>query len=201
MTHPAAKRLFDLGTAGLGLIAIAPALAVMALGVKLSDGGPVFYRQERVGRGGKPFRIWKFRTMVPNADRLGLSITRGGDSRITRIGRVLRRFKLDELPQLWNVLVGEMSFVGPRPEVARYVALYSPEQRQVLELKPGITDPASLAFRDEESMLAAASDPERFYIDTCMPRKIEINLAYARRATFWTDLWVILQTVIPPLHR
>ena len=138
--------------------------------------------------------MWKFRTMVPNADRVGGQLTVAGDRRVTRVGRWLRRSKLDELPQLVNVLVGEMSLVGPRPEVARYVTLYTPAQRAVLELRPGITDPASVRFRDEERELASVSDPEAYYVDHVMPEKIRLNLEYAERAGILGDLGVILST-------
>jgi len=138
----------------------------------------------------------KFRSMVPNADRLGLSVTKDGDPRITRVGRFMRKTKLDELPQLWNVLVGEMSFVGPRPEVPVYVERYTDYQRRVLELKPGITDPAALEFRNEEELLKAAADTEKCYLEECVPRKIDLSLAYSQRATFWTDVDVIVRTVV-----
>jgi lipopolysaccharide/colanic/teichoic acid biosynthesis glycosyltransferase len=187
------KRAFDMVSAGIGLIAVSPILVGIALVVKL-DGGPAFYRQERVGRGGRPFRMWKFRTMVPNADRLGPQLTVAGDRRITRVGRWLRRSKLDELPQLLNVLVGEMSLVGPRPEVARYVARYTAAQRRVLALRPGITDPASIRYRDEERELAEASDPEAHYVAHVMPEKIRLNLDYAARANVLRDVGVILAT-------
>ena len=201
MTNPVAKRTFDLGVSALGLVATGPLLVLIALLVKASDCGPVFYRQVRVGRHGRPFRIWKFRTMVVNADKLGLSVTRDGDPRITRIGRLLRKSKLDELPQLLNVLCGEMSFVGPRPEVPRYVDRYTADQRVILDLVPGITDLATLEFRNEEELLATAPDTESFYVQECIPRKIALNLEYSRRASLAQDLWIILQTVIPPLRR
>jgi lipopolysaccharide/colanic/teichoic acid biosynthesis glycosyltransferase len=192
-----AKRLFDIFFSALGLLALCPVLILLALWVKLSDFGPVFYRQVRVGRGGEPFRIWKFRSMVVNADKMGLSVTSGNDPRITRVGRLLRKTKLDELPQLWNVLAGEMSFVGPRPEVPRYVERYTTEQREILKLKPGITDLATLEFRDEEDLLKAQADVEKFYIEVCVPRKIELNLQYARHASVGRDIWIILQTLWP----
>jgi lipopolysaccharide/colanic/teichoic acid biosynthesis glycosyltransferase len=163
--------------------------------IKLDDGGAVFFRQVRVGRDGRLFRVWKFRTMIANAEQRGGPLTVGEDPRTTRIGRWLRRSKLDELPQLFNVLAGEMSLVGPRPEVPRYVALYSPDQRRVLDLVPGITDPASIVYRHESDLLARAPDPERHYIAVIMPEKIRINLAYAARATWWTDLVVVLDTL------
>lgn len=191
------KRAFDLFFAASGLLFLCPVFLVLAVAVKLSDGGPVFYRQPRVGQGGRLFAILKFRSMVVNAEKLGISVTKDGDPRITRIGRFMRKTKLDELPQLWNVLRDDMSFVGPRPEVPRYVAHYTIEQRQVLALKPGITDLATLAFRNEEELLRTAADTEKFYLEYCVPRKIELNLAYARQATVWKDVIIILKTVLP----
>jgi lipopolysaccharide/colanic/teichoic acid biosynthesis glycosyltransferase len=193
---PNMKRSFDLTFSAAGLLLLSPVLAVLALWVKLSDGGPIFYRQSRVGQGGQLFQILKFRSMVVNADKLGLSVTRDGDPRITRVGRFLRKTKLDELPQLWNVLVGDMSFVGPRPEVPRYVDRYTEEQRRVLELKPGITDPAALEFRNEEELLKTAEDTEAFYVSYCVPRKIALSLAYAEQAGLWKDVGVIIRTVV-----
>ena len=189
------KRVFDLLASLSGLVVLCPLFAAIAVSIKLGDGGPIFYRQERVGRGGRCFKIWKFRTMRVNADKIGPSITSSVDPRITAIGRLLRRSKLDELPQLLNVAFGEMSLVGPRPEVPRYVALYTPEQRRVLELTPGITDLASLEFRDEETLLAQAADAETFYREYCIPKKIELNLAHASHATMWRDLWIIIKTI------
>jgi lipopolysaccharide/colanic/teichoic acid biosynthesis glycosyltransferase len=197
------KRAFDIVFSLMGLAALSPVLLVLAALVKLSDGGPVFFRQERVGQLGRRFRILKFRSMVVNAERLGLSLTQDGDPRITRVGRFLRKTKLDELPQLWNVLVGEMSFVGPRPEVPRYVDQYTPTQRRVLALKPGITDLATLEFRNEEELLLSMGGEtvdggvEKFYVEYCIPRKIELNLAYAQRANLWQDTLVILRTLFP----
>jgi len=193
--RPAAKRVFDLAVAGAGLVILSPLLLLVAAAVKLGDGGPVFYRQARVGRGGRPFQMLKFRTMRVNADRDGLAITAAGDARITTVGRFLRKAKLDELPQFWNVLRNDMSIVGPRPEVPRYVDLYTPEQRRVLDLKPGITDEASVVFRDEEALLAKAGNTETYYIEYCLPRKIDLNLEYARRANVFRDALVIIRTV------
>ncbi|PYO45201.1 MAG: glycosyl transferase [Gemmatimonadetes bacterium] len=189
------KRLFDLCWTLPGLLVLWPAFLVIALLIKLDDGGLVFFRQVRVGRSGRAFRVWKFRTMIAHAEQLGAPLTVGEDPRTTRFGRWLRRSKLDELPQLFNVLAGEMSLVGPRPEVPRYVALYSPDQRRVLDLMPGITDPASIAYRHENDLLARAPDPERHYISVILPAKIRINLDYAARATRWTDLVVLLDTL------
>lgn len=190
-----AKRGFDVLFAGIGLALTAPFFLAVWLLIRASDGGPGFYRQQRVGLHGRTFAIIKFRTMRVGADKAGPSITKAGDNRITAVGRWLRKTKLDELPQLWNVLCGDMSFVGPRPEVPKYVALYTREQRRVLELRPGITDEASVAFRDEEALLAAAANPEQYYVDYCIPKKIMLNLAYADRASLWRDVWVILRTI------
>lgn len=189
------KRIFDVVFSVVGLMLLWPVFLLVALLVKLDDRGTVFYRQVRVGRWGREFRIVKFRTMREGADKAGPSITAARDVRITRVGHWLRKAKLDELPQLWNVLRADMSFVGPRPEVPKYVALYTPEQRKVLELIPGITDEASLEFRDEEELLAAAAAPGRYYVEYCIPRKIMLNLAYARRAGLLRDMGVILRTV------
>lgn len=192
-----AKRIYDLLLAFIGLLVLSPLLLLISVLVRLSDGGPVFFKQQRVGRNGHLFGIWKFRTMVMNADKMGLKITSRNDPRITRLGRILRKTKLDELPQLYNVLRGEMSFVGPRPEVPRYVALYTPAQSEILKLKPGITDLATLEFRDEEELLRSAGDVERFYVEHCLPRKIELNLLYARKANLWQDTIIIFQTILP----
>ncbi|MCE5240465.1 sugar transferase [bacterium] len=189
------KRPFDLVFAALGLVLCSPLFAVVALLIKLRDRGPVFYKQQRVGWHGKPFRMWKFRTMVVNADKIGKSLTVGRDPRITPVGHFLRQTKLDELPQLINVLRGEMSFVGPRPEVEEYVRLYTPEQAQVLDLRPGITDPASIKYRNESEILATHTDPEQAYISEIMPEKIRLNLEYGARANVLTDLLVILRTL------
>lgn len=190
------KRMFDVLMGGASLLILAPLFVIVALAVKVGDWGPVFYRQERVGMGGRSFLIWKFRSMRVNAERFGSSFTCAGDPRVTRVGAVLRKTKLDELPQLFNVLTGEMSLVGPRPEVPKYVALYTTEQRRVLELKPGITDLASIEFRHEEEMLAAVPAPESFYLTYCIPRKIALNLKYAENASLWSDIGVILRTLV-----
>ena len=191
-----AKRLFDLLLSVLGLLVLAPLLLAIALWIKLDSRGPVMFRQERVGRFGKPFLIHKFRTMRADAPRLGPEITVGADARITRAGRFLRGSKLDELPQLWDVLRGAMSLVGPRPEVPRYVALYPAELRElVLSVRPGITDPASLSFRDESELLAGAADPEREYVDVVMPAKLRLAADYVRQASLLTDLRLILATL------
>lgn len=190
-----AKRAFDLFWSALGLATLFPLLVLVALAVKVGDGGPVFFRQVRIGRSGHPFRIWKFRTMAIDAERLGRSITVGCDSRITGIGGFLRRSKLDELPQLMNVLLGEMSLVGPRPEVPCYVECYTEQQRQVLAMRPGITDLASIKYRQESTLLAEAADPDATYVEVIMPDKIRLNLEYASRAGLWSDFLVILATL------
>jgi lipopolysaccharide/colanic/teichoic acid biosynthesis glycosyltransferase len=197
-----AKRLVDLTLAVPALIALVPVLAILALLVKLDSRGPVFFRQERVGRRGHTFRIWKFRSMYHGADGAGRLITVGSDSRITRLGRWLRATKLDELPQLLNVIRGEMSFVGPRPEVPRYVERYTADQCRVLELTPGITDLASIAYRHEADLLAGVEDPEDVYVHQILPDKIRLNLQYAERATIRSDLRLILQTLalLPVRH-
>ena len=180
--------------AGAGLLLLSPVFAVIAVLIRLSSPGPVFFRGERIGRHGRPFRIVKFRTMREDAAAVGAGITAANDPRVTRVGRLLRHTKLDELPQLLNVLRGEMSLVGPRPEDPRYVALYSEEQRRVLRVRPGITSPASFQFRNEEALLSGA-DWERKYRDEIMPQKLRIDLAYVEAAGFWTDLALIWRTV------
>lgn len=190
-----AKRAVDLLGASLGLLLLSPALLIVSLAIWLGDRGPVLFGQQRVGLGGRPFRMWKFRTMVVDAEKLGGKLTVEGDPRVTRVGHWLRKTKLDELPQLLNVVKGEMALVGPRPEVQRYVDRYTEEQRRVLDLVPGITDPASIAYRDESEILAREADPEAAYIERIMPDKIRINLEYAQRASVVTDLGVILRTL------
>jgi len=192
-----AKRVFDIVLSFLGLLVLSPVLLLISVLSKLSAGGPVFFRQTRIGLGGRPFVIWKFRTMVPNADQLGALVTQAQDARVTPLGKILRQTKLDELPQLWNVLKGEMSLVGPRPEVPSYMDQYTPYQRRVLEYKPGITDAATLYFRNEEALLRKVPDVESFYLRHCVPRKVHVNLEYAARAGLVSDTWIILQTVCP----
>lgn len=187
------KRLFDFAVALAGLIVLAPLLMVIAVAVKASSRGPVIYRGRRAGVRGVPFDLFKFRTMAA-ASAPGPAITRGGDPRVTPIGRWLRRAKLDELPQLLNILRGEMSLVGPRPEDPRYVALYDAEQRRVLSVRPGLTGAASLKYHDEESQLVS-DDWERTYIEEILPAKLKIELAYLERASFLTDLRLIVATI------
>jgi len=188
-------RIFDILASFIGLLLLSPLFALVALALKLDSAGPVFYRAQRVGRNGVPFRLYKFRSMMVDADKRGPGITATGDARITRVGRFLRRTKIDELPQLINVLKGEMSLVGPRPEDPRYVALYTPEQRRVLAVRPGITSAASLAYRHEEQLLAG-EDWETVYRTRVLPDKLAIDLAYLERRTFASDLKLILQTIV-----
>lgn len=188
----ACKRAFDIVCSLLGLVVLSPLLLVVSLLVAVTSPGGVFFRQERIGKGGKPFRIFKFRSM--RKDNAGLKITTGNDSRITPVGRFLRKSKIDELPQLINVLVGAMSFVGPRPEVADYVSLYTPYQRQVLLVRPGITGLASIRFRNENDLLTASTDPNRTYIEQIMPRKIDLDLEYIPHASVLYDIKLIFQT-------
>lgn len=188
------KRIFDLFFTLIGLPFLLPFLAIIALMIKLEDGGPVFFIQRRIGYKGKPFYMWKFRTMVIDAEKNGSLITVGNDPRITRVGYFLRKYKLDEFPQLLNVLKGEMSLVGPRPEVEKYVMLYNSEQRKVLNIIPGMTDPASIKYVNENEILAQAKDPEKIYIEKVMPEKIKLNLEYAEKATCWSDFLIIIKT-------
>ncbi|HXJ60581.1 MAG TPA: sugar transferase [Verrucomicrobiae bacterium] len=191
------KRFCDVILSAIGLLVLSPLLLLIAAVIKLADGGSIFYRQCRVGWRGHPFLICKFRTMVVQTTSDGPLVTSDGDARVTRVGRILRKTKLDELPQLWNVLKGEMSLVGPRPEVPRYVQRYSPAQRAILKVRPGITDLASIHFRNEELLLKNAPNVEEFYIEYCLPRKLQLNLEYAARANLLTDTWIILQTICP----
>lgn len=196
------KRLFDLTLAGLGALLLAPLLLLIALAVKLDSRGPVFYRQVRVGRFGQTFRIHKFRTMTHNPTDRGPLITVGADTRITRVGAVLRRTKLDELAQLFDVLEGTMSLVGPRPEVPRYVALYPTEVRdKVLSVRPGITDIASIEYRDESTLLAQARDPERAYTEVILPAKLRFALSYVETQSLGLDIRLILRTLGALIHR
>jgi lipopolysaccharide/colanic/teichoic acid biosynthesis glycosyltransferase len=190
------KRMLDVAVAALGLVLLAPFFAAAALWIRLDSPGPALFRQERVGRGGATFRIHKFRTMHDGAANAGPAITIGADPRISRAGAFLRRYKLDELPQLIDVLRGDMSLVGPRPELARYVAIYPPALRdKVLSVRPGITDLASLEYRDEGERLARASDPEREYREVVLPAKLRLAAEYLDRATMASDLRVIARTL------
>jgi lipopolysaccharide/colanic/teichoic acid biosynthesis glycosyltransferase len=197
-----AKRVFDVLVAALALLLLSPLLLLIALCVRLGSPGPVMFRQERVGRYGRSFYIHKFRTMVVDASALGLPLTVGDDARITSTGQWLRRTRLDELPQLIDVLLGDMSLVGPRPEVPRWVAHYPLTLREtVLSVRPGVTCPSSLEFINEAELLARAADPEREYIDNILPRKLRAAADYAARASLWTDLRVLGRTVAVLLTR
>jgi len=194
-------RLFDVISAMIGLAVLSPILGIIGLLIKLEDDGPVFYRGERVGRGGKMFKIYKFRTLVIDAERLGGSSTADDDPRITKIGRRLRKYKLDELPQLINVLKGEMSIVGPRPEIKCYTDLYTEEERAILSVRPGITDWASIWNPDEGAILAGSEDPDRVYMEQIRPEKVRLQLKYVRERSFMNDLKIILQTFITILKK
>jgi lipopolysaccharide/colanic/teichoic acid biosynthesis glycosyltransferase len=189
------KRSFDVVASAVGLLLLAPLLALIALAIKATSRGPVFFRQERVGRNFQLFRIYKFRTMVVDAPRLGGQITAGHDPRITSIGHLLRQTKLDELPQLINVLKGEMSLVGPRPEVPKYVEMFRQQFVEVLSVRPGITDLASVKYRDESAILGAAPDPETAYVERVLPDKLALATEYVRQASFWFDVRLILATL------
>jgi len=190
------KRAFDLFFASLGLIVLSPLFLVVGIAVWVSSPGPVIFRSRRVGRYGKEFFLFKFRTMRKDAPQNGPAITIGKDPRITRLGALLRSTKVDELPQLLNVVLGQMSLVGPRPEVPEYVRLYTTEQAVVLNLVPGITDPASVKYAQESELLGASEDPEAHYVQHVMPDKIRLNLEYAARANVGTDLGVVLKTLL-----
>ncbi|MGB7906038.1 MAG: sugar transferase [Steroidobacteraceae bacterium] len=196
------KRIFDLLVSGIALVLIAPVLLAIGLVIKLDSPGPVFFRQERVGRFGRTFRIHKFRSMGVDAPARGPQLTVGKDARVTRVGGYLRRHKLDELPQLIDVFMGDMSIVGPRPEVPRYVALYSPEDRDlVLSVRPGITDRASVEFKDESEILGAAADPEVVYHTDILPRKLAYYRAYVLERSFGGDIKIIFATLKALLGR
>ena len=180
----------------IGLIVVSPIFLILAIWIKIDSDGPVFYRQVRVGKGNKDFRIYKFRTMRPDADKIGGLITIGGrDPRVTRSGYYIRKYKLDEFPQLINVLKGEMSLVGPRPEVRKYVDLYTPRQLHVLDVRPGITSLASIRYRNENDILAAAEDPDKAYIEQIMPDKLVIDLEYVSKANLVNDIKLIFSTL------
>jgi lipopolysaccharide/colanic/teichoic acid biosynthesis glycosyltransferase len=190
------KRIFDWLASGLGLLVLSPVLMVLALWIKLDSPGPVFFRQERVGQGGRVFRIHKFRTMVSDAERRGLQITVGADARVTRVGQWLRKYKLDELPQLLDVWLGHMSLVGPRPEVPRYVACYPADVRDVvLSVRPGITDRASIEFKDENEILGRAADAHLAYVNEVLPIKQRYYVAYVESRSFWGDIAIIFATM------
>ena len=198
--YPVLKRLFDLSAALVALVLLSPLMALLAMFIKLHDGGPVLYAGRRVGKDGKPFGMYKFRSMVLDADKIGGSSTPDDDPRITPIGKFLRRSKLDELPQLFNVARGEMSVVGPRPQVQWAVDLYTPEQRRVLTVPPGITDYASVRFPNEGEILKGSTDPDRDYMEKIHPEKMRLSLEYVRHRSLLTDLKVIVQTFLAILR-
>jgi lipopolysaccharide/colanic/teichoic acid biosynthesis glycosyltransferase len=189
------KRIFDIVASCLGLLILLPLFLFLGIWISLESKGGIFYKQIRVGLNGVDFKLWKFRSMVPDADKKGLLTVGGRDPRITRAGYFLRKYKLDELPQLINVLLGDMSLVGPRPEVRKYVDLYSEEQRQVLSVRPGITDYASLEYFEENELLAKSENPEETYIKEVMPAKLHLNQRYIREAGLVTDIRIILKTI------
>ena len=188
------KRLFDIVASGLGLVVLSPLFLILAIWIKLDSKGPVFYRQVRVGLHNQDFRIFKFRSMRVGADKGSLVTIGGHDPRITRSGYFIRKFKLDELPQLINVFVGDMSLVGPRPEVRHYVDYWTLEQMRVLDVRPGITDPASIKFRNENELMEKAEDPEKYYIEVIMQEKIKLYLEYVDNHSFWGDMGLIFKT-------
>ena len=188
------KRLFDVVASGVGLLLLSPLFLLVAIWIKLDSPGPVFYRQVRVGRYNRDFRIFKFRSMRVGADKGSLVTIGGRDPRVTRSGYFIRKFKIDELPQLINVFIGDMSLVGPRPEVRHYVDYWTKEQLHVLDVRPGITDPASIKFRNENELLEKAEDPEKYYIEVIMQEKLRLYLEYVENHSFWYDIKLIFQT-------
>jgi lipopolysaccharide/colanic/teichoic acid biosynthesis glycosyltransferase len=199
--YPVVKRLFDILFSLIGLVVLSPLFVVIALLIKRDSEGPVFYRGERVGKGGQPFKMYKFRTMVVDADQIGGCATPDDDPRLTGVGRFLRQYKLDELPQLIDVFRGEMSLVGPRPQVEWIVDLYTPEERQLLTVRPGITDPASLHFVNHGEILKGSTDPEREYLEKIHPEKMCLSLEYVRTRSFWVDIKIVLQTIASIIKR
>jgi len=190
------KRLFDIILSGIGLILLSPILLALVVAIKRDTPGPVFFRGSRVGLHGKPFRIFKLRTMVVDAEKMGASSTSDDDPRITRIGKVLRKYKLDELPQLINVLLGDMSLVGPRPEVKKFTDLYTDKEKAILTVKPGITDWASIWNSDEGAVLVGYEDPDKAYEELIRPTKLALQLKYVRERSFWVDMRIIILTIL-----
>ena len=189
------KRLIDVFVSSLGIVLLTPLWIVTASLVKLTSRGPVFFRQERIGRGFRPFRIYKFRSMVQDAPKQGSQVTFGADPRITTVGRFLRVTKIDEVPQLFNVLLGDMSLVGPRPEVRKYVEMFRDDYAEVLRVRPGITDPASIKYRHEAEILGRAVDPEKEYVERVLPEKIRLGKEYVKDSSLWLDFLTILRTL------
>lgn len=195
MFNKIAKRLFDFIVSLIGFIILIPVFLIVSILIKLDSRGPILFKQKRVGRYGKVFNILKYRTMVIDAEKYGKQITVGNDSRITKIGAFLRKSKLDELPQLINVIKGDMSLVGPRPEVPKYVALYDENQKRILNVRPGITDYASIEYRDENSILGKVENPEEYYINNIMPHKIKLNMRYIENNNIFIDIGIIFKTI------
>lgn len=189
------KRIFDLICSALGIVVLSPIFIIVFLLIKIESPGPGFYTQQRVGRNGRMFNLFKFRTMHLNADKLTAITVGARDPRITRTGYYLRKYKIDELPQLINVVRGDMSLVGPRPELKKFVDLYTPEQREVLTVRPGITDFASLEFRNENELLEGKEDPIKYYVDEILPAKLALSLRYVRTRSFLLDIKIILRTI------
>ncbi|MDU5110093.1 MAG: sugar transferase [Clostridium sp.] len=190
------KRCFDFIVSLIGIIILSPVFIIVSIAIKLDSKGNILFLQKRVGRYGKEFNIYKFRTMVTDAEKLGKQITIGKDDRITKVGVFLRKFKIDELPQLFNVFKGDMSLVGPRPEVPKYVSLYSFEQKKVLNVRPGITDMASLRYKDENDILGKVDNPEEYYINVIMKDKLNLNLEYIEKSNIFFDIYLIVKTII-----
>lgn len=190
------KRIFDFFVSLLGIIVLSPILIAVSIAIKLDSKGNILFLQKRVGKDGVPFSIYKFRTMVTDAEKFGKQITVGKDSRITKTGAFLRKYKIDELPQLFNVLKGDMSLVGPRPEVPKYVELYTKEEKEVLKVRPGITDLASLRYKDENEILGKVENPEEYYINVIMKDKLKLNLEYIEKSNLFFDISLIIKTVI-----
>lgn len=195
------KRAFDIAVAAFGLLLLSPLFLFAAILIKLDSHGPIFFRQERIGKGFRPFLIYKFRTMLENAAQTGTAVTYGNDPRITRVGRLLRKTKIDELPQLINVLKGEMSLVGPRPEVPEFVNLFRRDFEEILTFRPGITDLASLNYHDESTLLGKSPDPRETYIRIILPDKIKLTKEYLQRSSFFFDITVIFKTLLRVLQR
>ena len=190
------KRIFDLIFSMIALLILLPAFILISILIKMNDRGPVFYRGVRVGRYGKLFRIYKFRTMIVNAEKVGGPSTPDGDPRITRVGKLLRKYKLDELPQIINVIKGEMSLVGPRPEVPKYVEMFTEEEKRILQVRPGITDWASLWNPDEGAILKNSKDPEKKYVEEIRPKKLKLQLYYVNNRSFFIDIKIIFLTIL-----
>ena len=188
------KRIFDIIASGCGLIVLSPLLLIIAIWIKCDSTGPVFFRQVRVGKNNRDFHIYKFRSMKIGADKAGLITVGGRDPRVTRSGYYIRKYKLDELAQLINVFVGDMSLVGPRPEVRKYVDMYTPRQMHVLDVRPGVTDLASIRYRNENELLEKSEDPNKYYIEVIMQDKLRINLEYVENHSFWYDIKLIFST-------